>query len=158
MVKNVCCFWIWLFFRHQYQQINSWLTWARTSTQKRPVSQWEVSAYSRRYRWGQPELQRRTGQNRRNFSLCGDIDKQGANAKVQLFLVDNMFSKTPRHCMCEQGSMTGHGIPKGHFYHSKAYATLLRIPVSNLHVYVWNACLFPSDARILKADSQFPRV
>jgi len=92
--ENVCCFWMWLFLRHQYQHINSWLTWARTSSQKRQVSQWEVSAYSGRYRWGLPKLQRRTGQNRRNSSLCGHIDKQRANATVQLFLVDNTTGTT----------------------------------------------------------------
>lgn len=60
------------------------------------------------------------------------LTSKGPNAKVQLFLMDNMFSKTPRHCMCEQGSMTGHSNPKGHFYPSKACANQLQIPVSNL--------------------------
>ncbi|XP_056105395.1 uncharacterized protein LOC130084182 [Rhinichthys klamathensis goyatoka] len=42
-------------------------------------------------------LSSRGEQERRNTLLCGHIDKQGANATAQLFLVDNMFSKTPRH-------------------------------------------------------------
>lgn len=95
---------------------------------------------------------------RRNFSLCGDIEKQGANAKVQLFLMDNMFSKTPRHCMCEQGWMTGHSIPKAISIPLKLMPTRYRYQSAIWTVYIWNACLFPSDARILKADSQFPRV
>ncbi len=50
--------------------------------------------------------------------------------------------------------MTGHNIPKGHFYLSKAHATQLQIPVSDLDRF----SLFPSNAGILKADLQFPRV